>query len=172
MKAWLLLLCTATAAAQPAPEATRACVVVFGQGRNVDSGDERANRLWDEVNLSFNAGVAARLDGAGRRTVPLVARVDAADTAAVARQVLSRAASEGCRRIVETSLFADYESRTLVARLRDHPVETVGDGATLRIGAPLYVVERNFELKSTTLDRVKPGLLADEMATELLDHGL
>jgi hypothetical protein len=120
------------------------------------------------VNLSFNAHVAARLDAAGRRVVPLVAKVTAADPAAVAQQVLSRAATEGCTRIVETSLFADYANRTLVARLREHPVESVEGSSTLRIGAPLYVSARHFELNQSTLDRVKPGVLAEEMTAELL----
>jgi hypothetical protein len=38
----------------------------------------------------------------------------------------------------------------------------------LRIGAPSFVSERLFDLNRTTLDRVRPALLADEMAAELL----
>lgn len=149
-----------------------ACTIVFGQGRNASADDEAADASWDNVNLAFNAQVAARLGEAGQVTIPLVLRVAATDLAANVDKLLARAAAEGCTRIVETTVFADYEARTLVARLREHPL--VPDPAAkpeapgLRIAPPSFVVERQFTLTRSTLDRVRPGPLADEMTAELL----
>lgn len=169
----LLLSLSLSAAAQPTAPA-RDCVVVFGQGRNFAEGDAAANRLWDEVNLSFNTHVAARLEAAGTRALPLVAHVSAIDLDATAQHVLLRAANEGCRSVVETSLFADYANRALVARVRLLPVEpggTAADGtALLRIGSARYASERNFDLTQSALDRVRPGVLAAEMAAELIEQ--
>ncbi len=165
--------CVATAlwlACVAAHAAGGGCVIVFGQGRNMARDDEAANTLWDGVNVSFNAHVASAIEAAGQRVLPLVAHVSATDVAANIRQALQKAAEEGCARIVETTVFADYDSRTLVARLRAYAIlgEGTGQGAGLRIGPVGYVNERNFDLLRTTLDRVKPGLLGAEMAAEML----
>jgi len=169
----LLLSINLVAAAQPAAP-VRDCAIVFGQGRNFAEGDAAANRLWDEVNLSFNSHVAARLEAAGLRALPLVAHVSAIDLDATAQHVLLRAANEGCRRVVETSLFADYANRALVARVRLLPVEPGGNAADgtplLRIGSARYASERNFDLTQSALDRVRPGVLAAEMAAELIEQ--
>lgn len=149
-----------------------ACTLVFGQGRNASEGDESANTTWDQVNLAFNTQVAARLGEAGRKAIPIVLRVTATDLPGNVERLLARAALEGCTRIVETTVFADYEARTLVARLRDHPIERLpghtAERPALRIAPPAWVVERQFDLTRSTLDRVRPAALADDMAAELL----
>jgi hypothetical protein len=181
-RAAALALTVATLATAPAnasageaqAAAPAGCVIVFGQGRNVSEDDAAADNLWDGLNMAFNAQVAFTLQSAGERVLPVVLRVKATDLAANVQQLLGRAAGDGCRRIVETTVFADYASRTLVARIRDYPVETEAGsdaGATprLHIGPPGYVNERQFELTQSTLDRVRPGVLAAEMAREMLD---
>lgn len=169
-----LLMTISLGAAAQAPAPPRDCVVVFGQGRNFAEGDAAANRLWDEVNLAFNTHLAARLEAAGTHALPMVAHVSATDVEATAQAVLSRAANEGCQAVVETSLFADYANRVLVARVRSLPVEAGGSAADgtplLRIGSPRYASERNFDLTQSALDRVRPGVLAAEMAAELIEH--
>jgi hypothetical protein len=166
-------LALGAAAAAVAAEAPAAgCTIVFGQGRNASVEDEPANALWDNVNLAFNAQVATRLLGGGAVVIPLVLRVTATDLQGNIEKLLARAAVEGCDRIVETTIFADYESKTLVVRLRQHPIQreaaSTPERPVLRIGAPSFVSERLFDLNRTTLDRVRPALLADEMAAELL----
>jgi hypothetical protein len=167
----VLLAAAAAAAAQPAPPAAPACAIVFGQGRNASADDDAANTLWDNVNLTFNTQVSTRLIGGRWPVIPLVLRVTATDLQGNVEKLLARAAAEDCDRIVETTIFADYEAKTLVVRLRLHPIERSGpDRAVLRIGAPAFVSERLFPLTRTTLDRVRPAHLADEMAAELLDQ--
>jgi hypothetical protein len=169
---WLLVLCCLLAAPVRAAEAAveAGCLVVFGQGRNAAADDAEANTLWDDVNIAFNAEVAARLQAAGERVVALVLRVGATDVKGNVDKLLARAAAERCRGIVETTMFADYAARTLVARIRHHLL--VAEESGLRVAPPRYVVERNFELTRTTLDRVRPVALAQEMANELVERGL
>lgn len=148
-----------------APGAAQAdCTIVYGQGRNA-SDDARANELWDDANVLFNSRVAARLAGSGQAVIPLVLRVAATDVQGNLAKLLARAREDDCTRIVETSMFADYEAHAFVARIRVHPI--VREGEALRIGAPQFVSERNFQLTRSTLERVKPALLADEMAAEI-----
>jgi len=149
------------------------CTIVLGQGRNVAAGDADANGLWDSVNLAFNTEVATRLKGAGVNVVALVLRVTATDLQSNVHKLLARAAADHCTGIVETTIFADYAAGTLVARIRDYPLvdDAAGGGEpSLRIGAPRYVVERNFELTRSTLDRVRPAALGAEMANELIER--
>jgi hypothetical protein len=171
--ATLLMFVSLGAVAQPATP-PRDCVIVFGQGRNFADGDAAANRLWDEVNLSFNSHVAARLEASGMHALPMVAHVGTSGVEQMAQHVLERAAAEGCQSVVETSLFADYANRTLVARVRLLPLEASGNPAQgtlhLRIGNARYAIERNFDLTQSALDRVRPGVLAAEMATELVEQ--
>lgn len=154
--------------ALPAPPQAR-CSIVFGQGRNAAEGDDDANAVWDQVNFAFNGEVATRLKSAGVPVLTLVLRVTAADRPGNLDKLLQRAQAAQCDAIVETTVYADYAARTLVARLRDLPV--VDDAAGLRLGPPRYAVERNFELNRSTLDRVRPAALAADMTSELLAHG-
>jgi len=173
----LLLALHARAAddAAAAPPAPPACTIVLGQGRNVAEADGEANKLWDNVNLAFNSEVAAQLKQAGVNVVALVLRVTATDLQGNVQKLLARAAADHCVGIVETTVFADYAAATLVARIRDYPLvaDTAGGGGNgplLRIGAPRYVVERNFQLTRSTLDRVRPAALGAEMAKELIEQ--
>lgn len=166
-----LVLALAGGAAQAADGAPPGCLIVFGQGRNAAADDAAANRLWDDVNLAFNAEVALRLQNAGETVTALLLRVTAGDVAGNAERLLGRAAAARCRGIVETTVFADFAAQTMVARLRHHPLLAEPDG-TLRIGAPRYAVERHFQLTRGTLARMRPAELAQEMAAELLERGL
>lgn len=165
----MIAACTAACANPEEGPATERCSVVFGQGRNAAEGDDQANQVWDQVNLAFNAEVAARLSAAGIPALPLVLRVTATDLQGNLDKVMARALAEHCDAIVETTVYADYATRTLVARLRDHPL--IEEAGGLRVGPPRYAVERNFELNRTTLDRVRPAALAAEMSAELLQRG-
>ena len=75
----MIAACTAACANPEEGPATERCSVVFGQGRNAAEGDDQANQVWDQVNLAFNAEVAARLSAAGIPALPLVLRVTATD---------------------------------------------------------------------------------------------
>lgn len=168
--AGLLMLLTATARADnPPPQPPARCSIVFGQGRNAAEGDDDANAAWDQVNFAFNGEVAARLKSAGVPVLTLVLRVTAADRQGNLDKLLLRAQAAQCDAIVETSVYADYAARTLVARLRDLPVTE--DPAGPQLGPARYAVERNFELNRSTLDRVRPAALAADMTAELLAHG-
>ena len=147
------------------------CVLVLGQGRN--AGDAATDSLWDGINVSFNAQVAATLAAAGEHVVPLVAHVAAGNVAANLRVALQRAAAAGCRRLVETTVYADGDSHALVARLRGYPLideATDGGALSLRVGASNYDNQRQFELDRSTLDRVRPAVLGAEMAAEWVRH--
>jgi len=152
------------------------CLIVFGQGRNAVDGDSAANELWNSVNLAFNTEVAARLRAANQNAVAVVLRVTASDLKGNTEKLLTRAAADHCRAIVETTIFADYAAGTLVARIRHYSIVVEAaagaDEPVARIGPPKYVVERNFQLTRGTLDRVRPAALGAEMAGELIERGL
>ncbi|WP_232504948.1 hypothetical protein [Rubrivivax gelatinosus] len=145
------------------------CTLVFGQGRGVAAADAAEVERWDGVNFAFNRRVAEVLGERGEAVVPLVARAADDDVPATVRAVLSRAAADGCARIVETTLFADAEAGVLVARLREYPLAHDAAGA-LRIQPPRLTVERQFDLSPTTLDRVRPAVLGATMAAELAEQ--
>ena len=159
-----LVLGAAAQVAQAAPP----CTLVFGQGRNpvLKGGPD-----WDDLNQRFNAAVANELDKQGRRVFPMTALAEQADPQAAGIQLLQQADQLGCATLAETALFAD-EQGTLVLRLRVYPLlPTVGDGGAivgLRIGAPLFVTQRDLDLKA--LLRIKLDLLGQQMATEYLQH--
>ncbi|MDE2394106.1 MAG: hypothetical protein KGL43_16045 [Burkholderiales bacterium] len=160
--------------ALPAAPASAAagCTIVFGQGRNRAAAGDPANRFWDDVNIDFNAEVAGRLKAGGVDVIALALRVAATDLRANVRRLLERADAEGCTTLVETTIFADAAAGQLVARLRSYPILVDPGRAAaapiLRIGAPSFVDERSFEWTRTTLDRVKPAVLARSLAGELL----
>lgn len=160
---WVL----AVAAGLPCSAAAAPCALVFGHGRNASSTNAAANELWNGVNLQFNAQVAASLQAAGQAAPPLVLSVTATDQAANARALLFEAARQGCNRVVETTVFADAAGQILVARLRVFPLLAQGT-ATLRIGEPVYTSQRDFEFTDTTLERIRPAVLGDEMVREYL----
>lgn len=145
------------------------CTLLFGQGRGVATDAAEQQQRWDGVNLAFNQRVAEVLGERGEAVVPLVARTADDDVPATVRAVLSRAAAEGCTRIVETTVFTDADAQLLVARLREYPLAHDAGGA-LRIQPPRLTVERQFDLTPTTLDRVRPAQLGATMAAELAEQ--
>jgi hypothetical protein len=167
----LALFCSA---ARPADDIAAACTIVFGQARSTSVADEDR---WDKVNAAFNAQAAATLAATGTRVIPVLAPADPRDPGAIVNQLLRTATDHGCATIVETTIFADYEAKTLIARLRVFPVVPEVDGSTgstgstgFRIAPSVYVVQRDFDLSQATLDRVKPAVLGSEMATEYARH--
>lgn len=156
-----LLLVLLTGAAQAA-----GCTLVFGQGRNppLKGGPD-----WDDLNARFNAAVANTLDADGRRVIPMTASAVQINPEAAGVALLQEADRLGCSTLVETAVFADEQA--LVARLRVYPLlPQIENGAIvgLRIGAPLFVTQR--ELAPTALIRLKPDLLAQQMAAEYVQH--
>ena len=159
--ALLTLGAAATQAAEP-------CTLVFGQGRNPPL---RGGPDWDDLNQQLNAAVANGLDAAGRRVVPLTAPSVQNDPEAAGIALLQEADRLRCATLAETTAFAD-EQGTLVLRLRVYPLlPTLGDrGAIvgLRIGAPLFVTQRDLDPKA--LLRLKMDSVGQQMAAEYLQH--
>lgn len=156
----LLMTCAASAASAQAP-----CVIVYGNGRNV--GDARENAAWDRANLNFNAQVVARLTEAGLRAVPMVFKVGEVAPRASVELLIAEAQRQGCRRVVDTAVFANEESAALVVRLRVHPLlASLGPRVTSAqptIGEPLFTSQRDFDL-SRALESLQLDLLARQMA--------
>lgn len=159
--ALLALAATAAPAAEP-------CTLVFGQGRNPPTPGLPD---WDDLNQRFNAAVANALDAQGRRIISMTLPAVQADPEAAGIALLERADKLGCNTLIETALFQD-EGGTLVLRLRVYPLlPTLGAGGVidgLRIGAPLFVTQRDLDIKS--LARLKPDLVGQQMANEYLQH--
>lgn len=158
-----LLALAAAAGAVAAPP----CILVFGQGRNSPAAGAPD---WDELNARFNAAVAEALEAPGRRTVALTASAAQIDPASAGLALLQQADAAGCITLAETTVFTDGQD-TLVLRLRVYPLLPQFDGgriAGLRIGAPLFVTQR--ELAMATLARLQPERLAAQMAAEYLQH--
>lgn len=157
----VLALVTVTARAEP-------CALVFGQGRNPPS---QGGPDWDALNDRFNAAVTRALDADGRRTVAMTASAVQVDPTAAGITLLEKADQLGCSTLIETTAFQD-EAGTLVLRLRVYPLlPTLGDGGVingLRIGTPLFVTQRDLDIKS--LPRLKPDVVGQQMAAEYLQH--
>lgn len=157
----LALAATAAHAAEP-------CTLVFGQGRNPPTPGLPD---WDALNQRFNVAVASALDVQGRRVIPLTMPAVQADPEAAGLALLERADKLGCGTLIETALFQD-EAGTLVLRLRVYPLlPTLGESGGivgLRIGAPLFVTQRDLDIKAIT--RLKPDLIGQQMAAEYLQH--
>lgn len=163
-----LIATTALALAATAAHAVEPCTLVFGQGRNPPT---QGLPDWDELNQRFNAAVANALDAQDRRIIPLTMPAVQADPEAAGMALLERADKLGCSTLIETALFQD-EGGALVVRLRVYPLlPTFGEGGVingLRIGTPLFVTQRDLDIKS--LPRLKPDLIGQQMATEYLQH--
>lgn len=143
------------------------CTLVFGQGRNATL---LGGPNWDELNGRFNSAVAGALEADGRHVHPTTASSQQIDPQAAGRALLAQADKLGCRTLVETAVFA--EADTLVLRLRVYPLlPQLGDAGSvvgLRIGAPQFVTQR--DVPSAALLRLKPELLAAQMAAEYLQR--
>lgn len=141
---------------------------MLGQGRNHAEGQSEADTAWNKVNAVLAQQVAADLAASGRTVVPLVLSVAVTEPAQVAALVFEAAASKGCSQLVETTLFADAEAGTLIARLRVYPL--IGEGASgrMRIGVSGYTGSREHELTQNVLDRLRPAVLGKALVAEWL----
>lgn len=157
------LLALSALAAQAGP-----CTLVFGQGRNPP---QPGGPDWDGLNQRFNSAVAEALDGDGRRAVPMTASSVQIAPESAGLALLQEADRLRCATLVETAVFAD-EHDTLVLRLRVYPLlPALGEGGAivgLRIGAPLFVTQR--DLGQNALERLRPELAGQQMASEYLQH--
>lgn len=164
------LLLPGVAAAEEEPP----CIVVVGHGRNLALDDHEANTAWNQVNNRFNAQVAGHVQRAGQRVVRLPLPVESRDMPANVTQILDRAQDAGCDRLLETTIFADDAARTLVVRLRAHPLQRVrnlaGSGALLNIGAPSFSSQRDLPLEPRSFERLAPDVVAREMAADFVRH--
>ena len=149
-------------------QAVSPCMLVFGQGRNPP---QQGAPDWDELNRRFNAAVAETLDAAGRRVYPMTVSSVHIDPEGAGHALLQEAERLRCLTLAETAVFVD-EQDTLVLRLRIYPLlPTVGDsgGITgLRIGAPLFVTQRDLDRRA--LARMKLALIGQQMAEEYLQR--
>ncbi|MET0518176.1 MAG: hypothetical protein ABW005_04995 [Burkholderiaceae bacterium] len=156
-----------------AQEAAPSCLIVYGSGRNF--GDAQENAAWDRANALFNAAVVARLAEAGLRAQPLLLPVGGVPPAQAVARLLELAQRQGCRRIVDTAVFASEASDALVLRLRVHPLLGAGLGplqsaAPASIGEPLYTAQREFPLnRGRPLEPARLQALAREMAAGYLE---
>lgn len=159
--ALLALAATLAQAASP-------CVLVFGQGRNPP---QEGAPDWDDLNRRFNTAVADTLEAAGRHVYPMTVSSVHIDPQGAGQALLREAERLRCLTLAETAVFVD-EQDTLVLRLRIYPLlPTVGDSggiAGLRIGAPLFVTQRDLDLRA--LARMKLPLIGQQMAAEYLQR--
>jgi hypothetical protein len=150
------------------------CIVVVGHGRNLALDDHEANTAWNQVNNRFNAQVAGHVQQAGHRVVRLPLPVESRDMPANVTSMLDRAQDAGCDRLLETTIFADDQARTLVVRLRAHPLLRVrnlsGSGALLSIGASDFSSQRDLPLEPRSFDRLAPDVVARGMAADFVRH--
>ena len=150
------------------------CVIVVGHGRNLALDDHEANTAWNQVNNRFNAQVAGHVQQAGRRVVRLPLPVESRDMPANVTSILDRAQEAGCDRLLETTIFADDQARTLVVRVRAHPLLRVrnlaGSGVLLTIGQPSFSSQRDLPLEPRSFERLAPDLVAREMAADFVRH--
>jgi len=150
-----------------------ACVIVYGHARN--SGDAAENAAWDGLNARFNDQVARRLQTRGQVAESLLFKAGVTDVGEAVADLIERAQQRGCPRVVDTAVFADRETQTLVVRLRVHPLlGSVGPravpGAALRIGEPVYSTQRELALSQRSLARVNLEVLAEQMVDAYLAH--
>ncbi|MBI3367086.1 MAG: hypothetical protein HY021_01120, partial [Burkholderiales bacterium] len=110
----------------------------------------------------------ADIAASGRRVVPLVLSVAITEPAQVAALVLEAAAQKGCSQLVETTLFADAEAATLIARLRVYPLIDEPASGQRRIAASSYTGSREHELTQNVLDRLRPAALGKALVAEWL----
>ncbi|QPF71896.1 hypothetical protein G8A07_02440 [Roseateles sp. DAIF2] len=165
-----LLLAMGAAAAQPA---AAPCTLIYGHGRNHDPERPQQDRLWDRLNAEFHAAVLQQWREAGRAAAPLLLPVAATDLALNLQRLLQESAAQGCTRVLETALFADYDGGALVLRLRLYPLQgSLGPraaGALPAVGQPLLTVQRELDLANPrSLERLDPRVLGRALASEAL----
>ncbi len=165
----LLALAGAGSAWADSPPQRSDCLIVYGQGRNIDEPPQ--NEAWDRINLRFNTAVTARLRAAGISAHPLVFKVGVTDLATAVKTLAIHAQAKGCSKVVDTAVLAD-ENGTLVVRLRVHPVlglaGPIAAGAIPHIGGALYTGRSEFDLNARTLDHLDLEALAATMVGDYL----
>jgi hypothetical protein len=154
-------------AAEPPP-----CTLLFGHGRNFDPAQPAQNELWDRLNQGFNQAVREVLHAAGQRSAVLVLPVSATDLARNLQTLLGEAHQQGCTQVLETTVFANPETQTLIARLRLYPLlgskGPRAPQALPQIGAVGFTSQRDFDLGARGLERLRAPTLAREMGLEAL----
>lgn len=145
-----------------------ACSLVFGQGRNPTEPGEEAP--WDRLNQRFNEKTVATLSAGGRQVYAVMGSTEEIDPAASSELLLQMARERRCYTLIETTVFHDTQAQTLVARLRVYPLLSAFDGSEtgLRVGAPVYVNERERSWSDRALVGFKPEAIAAEMASDYL----
>ena len=152
----------AAAASAAAPASATAafghCVIVFSSGRN--TGSEEAMRDWNVRNEQLGRAITARLEEAGWSAEPFFVPIGSTPGAAV-QQMLGRAASRGCRRIVDAAVFEDTSAGVLVVRARLHPLLGLAgprvSTSLPEVGDALYDSRQEFDRDS--LARLTPARL-------------
>ena len=159
------MLGTAVLPSARADEAPVPCLIVYGHARN--SGDADENAAWDRVNAVFNAQVTQRLRLGGQRAAPLVFKAGVTEVSDAVATLIEAAQRQGCLRVVDTAVFADAAGKTLVVRLRVHPLlgsaGPRGLAAAPRIGEAIYSTQRDLDLTPRALQRVDLAALAEQM---------
>ena len=174
LRAALLVTLVTLAQTVCAQETTPApCLIVYGHARN--SGDAAENEAWDRVNQTFNAQVTQRLRAGGQRALPLLFKAGVTDVADAVATLVDAAERQGCQRVVDTAVFADGDGKTLIVRLRVHPVlgragPRALAAAAPRIGEAVYSSQRDLELNQRTLERVNLAALAEQMVAAYLSE--
>jgi hypothetical protein len=161
------------ACAQPA-QPSSACLLVYGQGRNFEADQDQKNLWWDSVNTVFTQQVQLVLVAAGRVSIPMSYKTSETNLPRNLGLLLDAALQQGCNQVLETTFFADLESKTLKARIRLYPLLGLKGprsvDAQVRIGEPTYTSERNFDWSQRTLARLTPAAVARSMAEEALPY--
>jgi hypothetical protein len=170
-----LLATPAFAQSTPPAAPARACVVVFGQGRNFSDTQMETNLAWNKVNQAFHGQVVNELVAGEIPAVSMLLPVQARDLQANVSELLARVERDSCDRVLETAVFADPEAELLVARVRLYPIVRIPhanavafDGKVPSVGKVLYTSQRDFQLTQRNLDRLVPTVLATEMVAEWL----
>lgn len=147
------------------------CLIVYGHARN--SGDAAENAAWDSLNARFNEQVTRRLQQRGQPAESLLFKAGVTDVAVAVAGLTERARRRGCPRVMDTAVFADADARTLVLRLRVHPLlgragPLAQPSTALRIGEPVYSAQRDLDLNPRTLERVNLAAWAEQMVDAYL----
>ncbi len=162
------------AASAQSVQPSTACLLVYGQGRNFEAGQDQKNLWWDSVNMLFTQQVQLVLASAGRVSIPVSYKASEIDLPRNLGLLLDNALQQGCNQVLETTFFADPESQTLKARIRLYPLlglkGPLSADAQIRIGEPIYTSERDFEWSQRTLVRLNLAAVARSMAEEALPY--
>jgi hypothetical protein len=163
----LLLLVALAPCTSYAADSSKACTIVYGQGRNLSDTDPTVNSMWNRVNDAFNQFVSAELRGAGRRVVTMPHPVEARDKQANFERVIKRAIAEGCGTVVDLSMFADQGASQFVSSMRVLPLlvspqSMMRRGTNYSLGDEVFTTDRRDPLSKETLDGLSPSTVARE----------